>query len=80
MSLMSWKCFMEVRDLALVLHKLTPPFNQAFPLFRSTQTCENPLGGALSYTKFDNKLNRVLQLNKISFYLQSFQKKFNLST
>jgi hypothetical protein len=63
-----------------MLHNLTPPFNQALSLFTRTQTCENPLGGALPYTKFDNKLNRVFQLNKINFYLQSFQKKFNLST
>jgi hypothetical protein len=63
-----------------VLHKFTPPFNQALSLFTRTQTCENPPGGALPYTKFDNTLNRVFQLNKTNFYLESFQKKFNLST
>ncbi len=63
-----------------MLYKLTPPFNLALSLLTKTQTCENPLGGALAYTKFDNKLNRVFQLNKMNFYLQSFQKKFNLFT
>jgi len=43
-----------------------------------TQTCENPLGGALPYTKFDNKLNRVFQLNKIIFYLRMFSKEVQL--